>query len=207
MSGESLGLQLVELGLVDRARVEQRLRRCDRLCRVARGRNLLDVRVCSLLRVGVRSQRTLGHAAATEDQVRERRQVRQHDEEEDPDGLPQTTELVVPEQVADDLEQDDQVRHEGEDQQGVPEEIPERVEHELQPLSREGGPAPDPGDGATHYEVTRNNPRNPHPPRTSGSDRCASFAHCVCQCIANVAPNRACVSSHRHRSPRLATRR
>ena len=68
-----------------------------------------------------------GHAAAPDDQVDDRGDQREDDQEDDPDGLVPALLFLVAEEVGDDLEQDDEVRHEGEADDDQPEEVEEAV--------------------------------------------------------------------------------
>jgi hypothetical protein len=127
LGGKRLRLELLELLLVNRATVEQALRRRNLFGRIATSRNGLDVLIGGSLRFLHFAGLPFGHAPATCDQVDEGCQEGEDDQENDPDRLPPAAEIPVPEEVSDDVEQHHEVEHKEECPNQEPEEIPETV--------------------------------------------------------------------------------
>src|SRR5690349_17150660 len=116
-SGEGLGLELFELGLADRARVQELLRRGDLVsrCGSLRACDRLDVLRLLLPELLLVLHGALGHAAATGDQVDQHAEAGKDDDEQDPQRLRAPTQVTAAEQIAEDPEQAHDVREEDEE--------------------------------------------------------------------------------------------
>src|SRR6187200_2592761 len=78
---------------------------------------------------------TLGHPPAPGDHIYQCAQEGRDDQEDDPDCLPPTAHIPIPEEIDDDLEQHNEITGEDESPHQQPEEIREAVHSNLQSLN------------------------------------------------------------------------
>src|SRR5215831_14833761 len=128
---ERLGLEPVELFFADGARVEEGLG-VDNLIRGRRSSELPDIGFGRGPGPLCLRPLPLRHPPAARNDVHERGQERQEDQADEPEELGETAQLAVPEQVHDNLDQDEEVGQEDEDRQDVQLNAPE-VTHRLSP--------------------------------------------------------------------------
>src|SRR3954454_17678349 len=126
-SGQRAPLELLELGLVDRAGVQQLLGAGD-LGRRAVGRgHVADVVVEHLLLLAHARLAPLGHVVAVGDQVHEDAQERQEDGEDHPSSLAPPGHVAAAEDVAEDDDEGPEPHDPEEEHQHGPEDVHEGV--------------------------------------------------------------------------------
>ena len=132
LRGERLGLDPVELGLGDRAAVEQLLRLGDLLGRATRACDRPDLGVHLRLRRLNLRESPLAHSAPLGDQVDEDAEVRQADHEDRPPCLAPAADVVSPKQIAEHDEQQPEEQDPGEEHEHRPHRLAKGVcEHRM----------------------------------------------------------------------------
>ena len=119
--GERPCLDLVELLLGNRSRVEKGLRRGDLIGRARSGGAAgdgLDVLILPLLELLVRLDRAVGHPPTSNKQVREHSDERQREDEHHPQRLREAAEVLAAEEISEDppqghepCEEDEELEH------------------------------------------------------------------------------------------------
>src|SRR5712691_7752893 len=122
LGGERLRLDRVELGLADRARVEEALRLLDLASRAATSRDGLHVLVHLRLLSLCLFYAPLGHPLVLHDQVDEDADERDDDDEDDPEHLREARGVVAAEDVREDGDQEPEPDHPREEDEHVQEE-------------------------------------------------------------------------------------